>query len=358
MNLHIVYRLESVRYRGEGVGNDWHFYFRTQAGLTRLDSGIRLDDTSRPLKVIGIHTAQANTELTDTWWVSVVENDFFQDDRAASSKHVVPIYVEPGVEITRTITVEVTDTGRIGQSNRAWLDFEIVAAVLNPDQPLPELEAIPQEADPDIERPTTTAGAFPDRFEAIADGVDPRSVPVVAHKVLQLERGVTPADNREERLLQFLEHFSNHHAPAHTPPSIALYRIENPDGILFWSSQNGSMGMRTQARIMDAVNEAIPAQGGGNPTFVRGKHTLVVELFGNTFAGTFGAAAAALAEVVMELTEDRPERTSINRDLYTRTSQLDWYSGMVTRAFFIEPTPFSGPDRDIWLVVWTDPWEE
>ena len=39
-------------------------------------------------------------------------------------------------------------------------------------------------------------------------------------------------------------------------------------------------------------------------------------------------------------------------------AQLAQHSGEWTRAFIVDPSPFSGPDHMAWLVVWTDAWTE
>ena len=356
----VVFRLESIHYRGEAVGNDWTFYFRTLAGLTRIDSSIQPQEADRTPRVIGIAEVENTEEITDTWWVSVIEKDMTQDDRAVSSRHQVPLFIEPGAEYMRTISVDVADTGRIGRNDRATLDFEIIALVLDANEETPDLIAspTPQDPGPDIEYPTDTAGSFPHQFEAIAEGVNPRSVPVVASLEAILTTDKTGSSQRDNALVHFREAFTNTYPLPHLVPEIALYRIANAEGKLFWSSQNSSQGLRSQARIINALNDAIPPQGGKSPAFQRHRNALVTELLEPKFTGDFGAAATALANIILSLTTDRPERTSVNRDVYVRTEELNWFSGIWRRAFFVEPTPFSGPDNDIWLVVWTDGWSE
>ena len=356
----IVYRLESIHYRGENIGNDWTFYFRTHAGLTRLESSLKVGEMNQVLRTIGLVDVEDQEELTDTWWVSVIEKDKAQDDRAVSSRYVVPLLIEPGAEFMRTISVDVSDTGRLGRNDRATLDFEILAYVLEPDQQTPALDASPVPADPkpDIEFPTDTAGNFPSQFEAIADGVNPKSVPVTAQLEAILTTGKTGNSQQDAALILFRDAFTSRYSPSHVTPEIALYRIANTEGIPFWSSQNSSQGLRSQSRIIDALNDAIPPQGGKSPSFQRRRNELIHELLDSKFTGEFGSAATALADLIITLTEDRPERTSISRDIYIRTEEINWFSGVWRRAFFIEPTPFSGPDQYIWLVVWTDGWEE
>ena len=360
MGCYVVYRVERIHYGGDAVGNDWTFYFNTAAGLTRFGSSLGLGETVESRRVVGVFEAKDGDQVTDAWWVSVIEKDFTQDDRAVSSRHLVPIVIEAGRSYTRTINVEVADTGRLGRKDRAMLDFEISAEILHAEQPAPALEAerVPREPGPDIEEPTETAGEFAASFRAIADGVNPKSVPVEASLEVLLQPGDVSSNAHGGALSQFLENFSSSMAPSHFDSQIALYRVANPEGIRFWSSQNSSRGLRTQARIMEALEQALPAQGSTQSNFERRRGALVPVLLESRFAVQFGPAANALAALIISLTEDRPERVAINRDIYTRTSALNWFSGVWHHAFFVEPTPFSGPDAFIWLVVWSDAWEE
>ena len=232
--------------------------------------------------------------------------------------------------------------------------------VLGPDEKVPTLDAtlLPPDANPDIERPVLTAGEFPAQFEAVAEGVNPRSVPVIAERTSHLKLGETGSTDRDEILARFLKNYSSTYGPQHFVPEIALYKIRSEKGDPFWSSQNSSMGLRTQQRIMRALDKALPVQGGGSPAFHRARHAIIAELLQYKFASEFGPAATALADLIMELTEDRAHQASISRDLYSRETSLDWFSGVWNRAFFVDQTPFSSPDREAWLVLWSDAWEE
>ena len=355
----IIYQVENFQYRGEGIGNDWLFYIRTQAGLAHFESSIRPGENDVTTRVIGI-LEEESEEITDTWWVSVIEKDAGQDDRAASSKHIISLSVEPGNAYERMISVEVADTGRLGRNDKAVLDFHLLAYVLEDNEEVPTMDAeiIPPDPKPDIEYPTETAGSMPAQFPAIADGSNPKSVPVTAQLYANLTRGVAGKSPREDVLARFLNAFSSSYHPADFIPQISLYQISNEEDLSFWSSQNSSMGLRTQQRIINALNDAIPPLGKQTSRFERHRYELAGRLLAEKFAGEFGPAATALADLIMELTEDRPRRVSIGRDLYTRSEELNWYTGVWHNAFFIEPTPFSGPDKSIWLVVWSDGWEE
>ena len=362
MPFKILYHLDRVHYRGESIGSDWTFYIHTAAGLSKLEAKVHPGENHYRGWVVAVHPVdgEEGAELIDTWWVSAVEKDQAEDDFGVTSRFRVPLILEHGVEMMRTMTAEVVDTGRNGRRDVAQLDFKVAALVLDSDSPQPDLDAtpVPRDARPEIEYPFATAGEFPTRFNAIADGVDPKSVPVMAHKVVELKLGEEPNNPRDQILARFLENFTYDVRPSGISPKIALYQISNRDGIRFWSSQNSSMGIRSQARIIDALNRAVPPLGGGTPRFERGRHNIVSLLLQPKFAGEFGPAATALADLIMVLTEIRPERVSISRDLFTRTVELNRFSGIWTNAFFVEPTPFSGPDPDVWLIVWTDAWEE
>ncbi len=360
MDVDIVYRLDRIHYRGEAVGDDWTFYFQTPAGLSEMQSSVGTGETDSTQRVIGVRQAQEDDEVSDTWWVSVIEADFVTDDRAVSSRHVVPYIVHPGAHYSRTISVEVTEAGVLGQPNTATLDFELRAEILDPGDPTPPLDVtlLPPDADPDIEHPTVTAGECPQQFTAIAEGVGPSDVPVTAEKEIELDRGVAGTNQREEALAEFLTHFASDLGPFRFVPRIALYRVANPDGIEFFSGQNSSMGQRSQANIIEALNDAIPVQGGGSPTFEREDHAIVPDLLNHKQAGEFGAAATALAALIMELVDSQPERATVARHLFTRETDLDSFSRVWNHAFFVEPTPSSDPSPDLWLIVWSDAYEE
>ena len=360
MTLNIVYRLNLVEYRGESVGDDWTFYLHTPAGLAQMQSPIGPGETDQTQRVIGVREAQEDDEVVDTWWVSAIEADFVQDDRAASSRHLVPLIIAPGAVFMRTINIEVVEAGVSGINNTAVLDFEILAFVLDPDEPVPPLDVtlLPPDADPDIELPTVTAGECPEQFDAIAEGIGLSEVPVTAERVIELDRGAAGGNPLEEALAGFLTYFASDLGPRTFVPKISLYRISNPDGVEFWGGQNSSMGQRSQTQIIEALNDAIPVQGGGSPTFERATRAIVSELLNNKFTGEFGSAATALAELIMALVETLPERNTVARDLFTRETDLDGFTTTWNHAFFVEPTPFAGPDPDVWLVVWSDAYEE
>ena len=355
----IVYQLENFQHYGEAIGNDWVFYLHTQAGLARIESSIRPREYDTTRRVIGI-VEEERGEITDTWWVSVIEKDATQDDLAASSKHIISMVVEPGNAYERMISVEVADTGRKGRNDKAILDFHFLAYVLEENEPVPSLdvEILPQDPKPEITYPTKIAGSLPAQFDAIADGVDPKSVSVSAQLQSQIVRGIAGKSPRENVLTRFIESFSVDYHPSDFIPQISIYYISNEDGIPFWSSQNSSQGLRTQSRIIDALNQAIPPLGKQTSRFIRHRGELSHRLLSEKLTGDFGPAATALADLIMELTEDRPRRVSINRDLYTRSEQLNWFTEIWHHAFFVDPTPFRGPDKGIWLVVWSDGWEE
>lgn len=360
MTLNIVYRLNRVEYRGESVGDDWTFYLHTPAGLAQMQSSIGPGEADQTQRVIGVREAEEEDDVVDTWWVSAIEEDFVQDDRAASSLHLVPLIITPGAVFMRTVNVEVAEAGVPGINNTAVLDFEILAFVLDPGDPVPPLDVtlLPHDADPDIELPTVTAGECPQQFDAVAEGVGLAEVPVTAGRVIELERGAAGSNSLEEALAGFLMHFASDLGPQTFVPKINLYRISNPDGTEFWGGQNSSMGQRSQNQIIEALDDAIPVQGGGSPTFERAPRAIVSQLLDNKFTGEFGSAATALAELIMALVETQPERNSVARDLFTRETDLDDFTRIWNHAFFVEPTPFSGPDPDVWLVVWSDAYEE
>jgi len=360
MSLNIVYRLNRVEYRGESVGDDWTFYLHTPAGLAQLQSSIGPGETDPTQRVIGVREAQEDDDVVDNWWVSAIEDDFVQDDRAVSSRHLVPLIVTPGAVFMRTVNVEVVEAGVSGVPHEAVLDFEILAFILGPDEPVPPLDVtvLPPDADPDIELPTVTAGECPQQFDAVAEGVGLTEVPVTAERMIELERGSAGSNPLEEALADFLMQFASDLGPQTFVPKIGLYRIANPDGIEFWGGQNSSMGQRSQTQIIEALNDAIPVEGGGSPTFERAPYAIVSELLNNKFAGEFGAAATALAELIMALVETQPERNAVARDLFTRETDLDGFTRIWNHAFFVEPTPFAGPDPDVLLVVWSDAFEE
>ncbi|MDH5521368.1 MAG: hypothetical protein OEZ14_12640, partial [Acidimicrobiia bacterium] len=325
-----------------------------------MQSNLGIGETDSTQRVIGVRQVHQDDEPLDTWWVSVIEADFVQDDRAVSSRHVVPLAIQPGVQFMRTISVEIAEAGVTGHANTAVLDFVVRAEVLVPNEPAPSLDVtlLAPDADPDIEHPTVTAGDCPAQFTAVAEGVGPSEVPVTAELVVELDRGAAGSNPREEALAGFLTHFSSDLGPFNFVPKIALYRISNPDGIEFFCSQNSSMGQRSQANIIEALNDAIPVEGGGSPTFDREDDAIVPNLLNSKLTVEFGPAATALAALIMELVDTQPERTTVARHLFTRETELDWFTQVWNDAFFVDPTPFSDPSPDIWLIMWSDAYEE
>lgn len=61
---------------------------------------------------------------------------------------------------------------------------------------------LPRDAEPDIARPIATAGFFPEQFDAIAEGCNPKSIPVFAERIAQVEHNVR---GKEKKFSPYLE---------------------------------------------------------------------------------------------------------------------------------------------------------
>lgn len=115
------------------------------------------------------------------------------------------------------------------------------------------------------------------------------------------------------------------------------------------------MGRRNQLALVDAFAEAAPPAS-GVPLEFEVRASLLVELLAHADTSDLRPKAQALAELIAALVTQHPERAPVERSVYVRTATIDAHAGEWTRALFIDPTPFAGPDERLWMVAWTDAW--
>jgi hypothetical protein len=186
-------------------------------------------------------------------------------------------------------------------------------------------------------------------------------LPVVGERVLLLGRDHVGGDPGAVALTNFLTHFAGGFMPAWYEPRAALYQLRNPDDQPFWIGKNSTMGQRNNRRIVEAFAKLAPPLG--NPIYgelggFEERSSLLVELLGDAHTVELAPSAEAIAQLIAALTSQHSERATVEREIYVRTALIDEHSGEWTRAFIVDPTPFSGPDDCAWLVVWTDSWTE
>jgi hypothetical protein len=149
--------------------------------------------------------------------------------------------------------------------------------------------------------------------------------------------------------------------PASYEPRAAIYAVENPDGQPFWVGRNSSMGQANNRRIVESFAAAAPPVGAPIHPDLGGfeeRQSLLVELLGDRNTVELGPTASAIAELIAALVEQYPEQAVVEREVFVRTALIGEISGEWCSAFIVDPTPYSGPDKLAYLVVWTDSWTE
>ncbi|HLT36792.1 MAG TPA: hypothetical protein VK034_10910 [Enhygromyxa sp.] len=365
--LRVIYELTDIAALGDNTGNDWTFYVHTGAGLVCFNASTDADDDRRP-RVIGVRTRPAaSTDRAEfereLWWASATEHDLAVPEHGAGLFTPVWIPLEPGLEIHRSLHFDVAEARRWAKHDRvAHLRLDVRARVeRSSDAPAPTVDATLLIPDATVPRPELTAGELPDHFTAELEGVDIDDLPVVGERILLLGRDYTNGDPRADALANFLTHFAGGFMPAWYQPRAALYQLRNVDGQPFWIGRNSSMGQRNNRRIIEAFAELAPPLGNPVASELGGfeeLRSLLVELLGSAHTVELAPSAEALARLIAALVTQFPERATVEREVYVRTALIDEISGEWTRAFIVDPTPFSGPDEYAWMVVWTDSWTE
>lgn len=359
--LRIVYELTHVARSGENVGDDWTFYVHTGAGLVCLESGVHAD--SRP-QVIGARTRPAphgEAEFErELWWASATERDRSASEHGTSLFMPVWLPLEPGLEVHRSLELDVVESPNDGR--RTHLRFDIRARIEQPgDTPAPALDVTPLRPNAAVPRPELIAGELPTHFMAELEGVELDKLPVIGERVLLLDRHHVDGDPGAAALAHFLTHFAGGFLPAWYEPRAALYQLRNPDDQPFWIGHNSTMGQRNDRRIIEAFAQLSPPLGApiaGDLNGFEERSSLLVELLGDAHTAELEPSAKAVAQLIAALTSRHGERATVEREIYVRTAMIDEHSGEWTRAFIVDPSPFSGPDKSAWLVVWTDAWTE
>jgi hypothetical protein len=353
--LRIIYELTHVARSGEDVGRDWTFYVHTGAGLVCFSAGV---DAGRRTRVLGVRT-RAELELAsgaaferELWWASVKG-----PEQGTSLFTPVWLPLEPGLEVHRSLELDVA---RLGGRTHLRLDLRARIERVG-DTPAPTLDVTPMRPNAAVPRPEQTAGELPERFVAALEGVEVDKLPVVGERVLLLGRNHIDGDPGADALSYFLTHFAGGFLPAWYEPRAALYELRNPDDQPFWIGHNSTMGQRNDRRVIEAFAQLAPPLG--TPIFdelggFEERSSLLVELLGDAHTAELEPSAKALAQLIAALTSQHPERATVEREVYVRTALIDEHTGEWTRAFIVDPSPFSGPDESAWLVVWTDAWTE
>lgn len=364
--LRVIYELTDVTASGDGLGDDWTFYVHTGAGLVCFNAAARQDDEG-PARVIGVRTCPTPENEPaferELWWASATEHDLAVPEHGAGLFTPVWVPLAAGLEVHRTLEFDVAEARRWGKRDRvAHLRLEIRARIEEVgDAPAPILDATALIPSASVPRPELTAGQLPEQFTVELEGVEVDDLPVVGERILLLGRDHGNGDPRAEALARFLTHFAGGFMPAWYEPRAALYELRNVERLPFWIGRNSSMGQRNNRRVIEAFAASAPPLGNpihGERGGFEERSSLLVELLGDAHTGDIGPAAAAIGQLIAALVDQHPERATVEREVHVRTALIDEHSGEWTRAFIVDPTPFSGPDESAWLVVWTDAWTE
>ena len=362
--LRIIYELTHVARTGENVGQDWTFYVHTGAGLVCLDVGVDADPRPRVIGVCTRPAPRAEVEFDrELWWASATEHDLAVPEHGASLFTPVWLPLEPGLEVHRSLELDVTEAPQQStHTRRTHLRLDVRARIEQVgDTPAPALDVTPLVPNATVPRPELTAGELPEHFMAELEGIEIDNLPVIGERVLLLDRNHVDGDPGAAALAHFLTHFAGGFLPAWYEPRAALYELRNPDDQPFWIGHNSTMGQRNDRRIIEAFAQLSPPLGApiaGDLDGFEERSSLLVELLGDAHTVELEPSAKAIAQLIAALTSQHPERATVEREVYVRTAMIDEHSGEWTRAFIVDPSPFSGPDKMAWLVVWTDAWTE
>lgn len=195
---------------------------------------------------------------------------------------------------------------------------------------------------------------LPRSFTALAGGVG-QSVEVQADAFVAVARGQAPpapVSALEQAALDFLELNTNPEAPAGRVPALSIYRVSSPAGLEVWSSPHSAMGLQTQVQALHGLSGVLQGARGAGRFAELG--ALVGEVLGGHGVRRFARAAENLAALITPLLHDDVEHAVIDRRLFGRSDELGACSALRTRAFFVDPTPFRGPESWFHLVVWTE----
>lgn len=364
--LRVIYELTDVAATGENLGDDWTFYVHTGAGLVSFSAAVH-STGDRPPRVIGVRTRPSpDTDPTferELWWASATEHDLAVPEHGAGLFTPVWIPLEPGLEVHRTLEFDVAEARNWARHNRvAHLRLDLRARVESASEaPAPALDATPLIPNASVPRPELTAGELPQQFTVNLEGIDIDDLPVVGDRILWVGRDDADDVPRAEALGRFLTHFAGGFMPAWHEPRAALYQLRNSEDQPFWIGRNSSMGQRNNRRIIEAFAGLAPPLGPPIHDGLGGfeeRMSLLVELLGPAHTAELGPSAEAVAQLIAALVTQHPERATVEREVYVRTAMIDEHSGEWTRAFIVDPSPYSGPDESAWLVVWTDAWTE
>lgn len=361
--LRILYELTSITRTGENTGVDWTFYIHTGAGLVCLTAPTDAKPRTRVIGVRSRPTPTAEVEFErELWWASATEHDLAVPEHGVGLFTPVWIPLAPGLEVHRSLELDVAEAPRWATRDRTHVRLDVRARVEElGDSPAPTLDATPLIPNASVPRPSLTAGELPQQFTVEVEGVEVAKLPVVGKRVLLLGRDHVGGEPHAAALATFLTHFAGGFMPAWYEPRAALYEMRNPTNLPFWIGHNSTMGQRNDRQIIEAFASQAPPLGNANYGELGGfeeRSSLLVELLGDAHTVELGPSAETLAQLIAALTHQHAERATVEREVYVRTALIDEHSGEWTRAFIVDPSPFSGPDHMAWLVVWTDAWTE
>ncbi|MCB0364582.1 MAG: hypothetical protein H6624_08865 [Bdellovibrionaceae bacterium] len=207
------------------------------------------------------------------------------------------------------------------------------------------------------------ANKLPTSFSFTGEGVG-GNVKVVANVLYSLEQGGVPtpdADKLELLLLKFLDLQTGGGAPGFFTPNLSLYKLTPVKaGEKLWIGRNSSMGWRSIKMILADLEKQLPWPAANlceSFSTEYSTESVAKELIADKGLEKIVPAAENLAAIYKEFRKEG-HGYGMNDPLFTRGCQIDSFTGASYHVFFVDRTPYSAPETEVYMVLYTDAYEE
>lgn len=130
---------------------------------------------------------------------------------------------------------------------------------------------------------------------------------------------------------------------------VALFEVKGDQK--FWLGSSSSMGTRSLERMVGLMASNLTPERADRCGSMTKEESLLSHLFEGANATELAVGTGGLASLVTGLVSEGGESVRIERPVYVMGCVLDSFTYQTFSVFFVDPTPFRGPDENSYVVL-------